>query len=66
MIGNNIRACRMRLGITQKELAEKMGVTPAAVSLWEKDSRDPRLPDLVLLASVLKASLNELVLGQKK
>jgi transcriptional regulator with XRE-family HTH domain len=56
----------MRLGITQKELAEKMGVTPAAVSLWEKDSRDPRLPDLVLLASVLKASLNELVLGQKK
>ena len=36
-MGNNIKEVRKSKGITQKELADKLGVTPQAVSQFEKN-----------------------------
>ena len=44
--GENIAALRKELGMTQMEVAAKMGVTDKAVSKWE---RNLSLPDVALL-----------------
>ena len=35
-LGKNIKYARKKLGLTQEELAAQIGVTPQAVSKWEK------------------------------
>ena len=34
-IGNQIKALRLRRGVTQEELAQYFGITAQAVSKWE-------------------------------
>jgi DNA-binding transcriptional regulator YiaG len=36
-----IRVARQRLGLTQVQLAERIGCTPIAVSYWERGTRTP-------------------------
>jgi DNA-binding transcriptional regulator YiaG len=36
-----IRIARQRLGLTQVQLAERIGCTPIAVSYWERGTRTP-------------------------
>lgn len=48
-IGNQIRNLRLRRGITQEEMAQHFGITPQAVSKWERGVATPDislLPDL--------------------
>lgn len=45
-IGTLIAALRRANGLTQKQLADQLGVSDKAVSRWE---RDESLPDLTLL-----------------
>lgn len=58
-IGLFISKCRKKQNLTQKELADKIGVTDSAISKWE---RGKGLPDLSLLESLTKElniTLNE-------
>lgn len=48
-LGNRISLYRQNAGMTQEELADKLGVTPQAVSKWE---RGVSLPDVTLLAQL--------------
>lgn len=48
-IGNQIKALRQRRGITQEEMAAQFGVTPQAVSKWE---RGVATPDIALLPDI--------------
>ena len=60
-IAENIAAGRRELGITQAALAERVGVTQAAVSKWELGQS---LPDVAMLprrASQLGVTLDELI-----
>lgn len=41
-----IRQLRQELGWTQYELAQKVGVHPQAVYLWETGRRTPQVPQL--------------------
>lgn len=50
-IGNQISRLRKEKGITQKELAEAIGVTAAAVSKWENAGANP---DVELLAPLAR------------
>ncbi len=48
-IGNQIKSLRLRRGITQEALAQHLGVSPQAVSKWERDVTAPdinMLPDI--------------------
>ena len=47
-----IRAIRKRLGLTQAQLAGSLGVTPAAVCLWESGKRKPGGPACRLLTAL--------------
>ena len=63
-IGTRIKEKRRALGLTQDELAQKVGVTFQAVSKWENDSS---YPDVVLMADVAQAlntTIDKLVTGK--
>jgi len=46
--------------MTQRELANKMGVTPQAACKWENDQAYPDITSLYSLSKILNVSLDEL------
>ena len=58
--GENIRAARMRAGMTQAQLAEKLGVTPQNVSQYERDIKKPKVETLQKIATALGAAVSDL------
>jgi len=65
-IGNFIAQLRREKGLTQKELAECLGVTDKAVSRWETGKGLPDTATLPELARILEVSLEELLQGQRQ
>ena len=51
--GKKIKQCRKEKGWTQRQLAEKLGVTAAMVGLWENGSRNPKPATLEKIADAL-------------
>ena len=41
MIGQKLRAWRLKKGLSVYEVAKKVGVTPSAISNWESGIRHP-------------------------
>lgn len=62
-IGAFIARRRKELDMTQKELAEKLGITDRAVSKWETGRSMPNLSLLQPLSHVLKIDVNDLLNG---
>lgn len=60
MIGKVIQQKRKEAGLTQAQLADRLGVTAPAVNRWEKDLSFPDASLLAPLARCLKTDLNEL------
>ena len=65
-LGNMIAELRKQQGMTQLELAEKMGVTDKAVSKWERDLSCPDINSLPNLAQILGVSVEELMQTKKE
>jgi transcriptional regulator with XRE-family HTH domain len=63
--GAMIRKLREKRKLTQQELAEKLHVSPQAISKWETGQGFPDISLLEPLASVLEISLPELFSGQE-
>ncbi len=64
-IGKFIACLRKEKGLTQKELAEKIGITDRAISKWENGRGLPDISLLRKLSDVLGVSTNELLSAQK-
>ncbi len=64
-IGKRIADLRRAKGLTQDEVAERLGVSPQAVSKWENDISYPDISLLVPLAGLLGVSVDHL-LDRKK
>ena len=60
-LGMMIASLRKENGMTQLELAEKMGVTDKAVSKWERDISCPDVSSIPKLAEVFGVSVDELM-----
>ncbi len=65
-LGTIIAELRKQHGMTQLELAEKMGVTDKAVSKWERDLSCPDISSLPNLAEVLGVSVEDLMQVKKE
>lgn len=63
-IGIFICKRRKELGMTQKELAERLGITDRAVSKWENGRCMPDLSLLQPLSRILNVSINDLLSGE--
>lgn len=62
-IGNRISKYRKAKGLTQEELAGKMGVSSQAVSKWENDASCPDISLLPQLCRILGITADELLTG---
>ena len=60
-VGRNIARLRLSQGMTQERLAQRMGVTPQAVSKWENDLNYPDVAALPALAALLGTSVDSLL-----
>lgn len=64
--GKTIKALRKKNNLTQKEFADKLGVTYQAVSKWENGKN---MPDILLIKEIsllLNVDIDELLTGKKK
>lgn len=66
MFGDNIRAARKRAGMSQRELAEKIGVKPSAVCQWEKGDTCPSYPNLLSMSIALGVTVDEILKGENE
>ena len=64
-IGKFILNCRKEKGITQEQLAEKLGVTSKSISRWENGRTMPDYTLLKDLCNELDININELLSGEK-
>lgn len=60
-----IQQTRKEHGMTQKELADKLGISDKTVSKWETGKGMPDMDFLVPLCSALDINVNELLSGEK-
>ena len=64
-IGKFIASCRKEQGMTQANLAEKLGITDRAVSKWENGKSMPDSGIMLELCELLEINVNELLSGEK-
>ena len=55
-LGSQIKAIRKKRGLTQKELADKLGVTASVISQYETGARNPKQSTIERLTSVLNCT----------
>ena len=60
-IGKTIRKYRKEKGMTQEEMANRLGVTTPAVNKWEKENSYPDISLLAPIARLLGISLDTLL-----
>ena len=56
-----IRRYRKMLGLTQEELAVKLGMTQAAISRFETGDRKPDVDDLIAIAKFFGCKVDDLI-----
>ena len=61
-IGNRIQQYRIYNGLTQEQLAEKLGVSRQSVSKWEMEQALPEIDKIVLMSKLFSIGTNELLL----
>jgi HTH-type transcriptional regulator, cell division transcriptional repressor len=62
--GDRVTAAREALGLTQEEVARRLGVRLRTVRGWEEDTAEPRGNKLQMLAGLLNVSIRWLLTGE--
>ena len=60
-LGNNLFQARKKRGLSQEEVAEKLGVSRQTISKWETDETLPDIQQSKQLALLYRLSLDELI-----
>ena len=61
MFIENMKKARIRAGLTQAQMAEKIGVAPPTYSLYESGNREPDIKKIKQIAIILGITGNELL-----
>lgn len=59
-ITKSLKKKRLAAGLSQKELADKLGIVQSAISAWESGEKMPRAAQLPELAAALHCTIDEL------
>lgn len=64
--GDRLKQHRLNEGLSQEQLAEKIGVSRQAITKWETKRGLPDVENMIILAEIFKITLDELVLQESK
>ena len=64
--GDRLKQIRTSQGLSQEQLAEKIGVSRQAITKWETKKGLPDIENMVILAEIFKVTLDELVLQESQ
>jgi len=62
--GDRLEAARKAAGLSQRDLAQKLGVRDTTLAAWEADRQEPRGNRLQMVAGMLNVSLMWLLTGE--
>ena len=65
-VGKNIARLRERAGMTQTQLADRLGLAQASIAQWENGTTEPRLGKLDAIAEALGCQIDELLVAEKR
>ncbi len=63
-IANRIKEYRQNQNVTQKEFAKLIGISPQAISKWEREQGYPDISLLPTLSHLLCCSVNDFFEGE--
>lgn len=63
MLGERIAKLRRQSGLSQRQLAAYLSVSPSTVGMYEQDRREPSAGRLVAMAALFDVSLDYLLTG---
>ena len=66
MFNNNLKTLRLKSGLSQKQVADFLSVTPQSVSKWEKGEALPSIDFLPKLAECLDCDINAFFAKEEK
>lgn len=58
---NNLKLFRKKFGLTQEQIAERLGVSRQAVAKWERGDSLPDIDNIVALADMYEVTIDSLV-----
>ena len=58
---DNLKYLRKDIGLTQKQVAEKLGVVESSYANWEQGRTEPSIAMLRKLSEILKVSIDEMI-----
>ncbi len=58
--GENLRYLRLKVNLTQQEVADSLQISRQSISKWEQDIALPQINFIVPLTKILKCNLEEL------
>ncbi len=64
MLGQRIALLRRQAGMSQAELAARMGISASAVGMYEQGRREPSVDTLVALSEIFQVSTDYLLTGK--
>ncbi len=63
-VGNRILELRINNGLTQEQLAEKLGVSRQSVSKWEMEQSLPEIDKVIMMSRLFSVSTDDILLQQ--
>ena len=64
VIRNNLKKYRLQVGMTQVELASRIGVRSSAISNWEKGQNSIDIDTLFKICKILKVPIDSMIESQ--
>lgn len=56
-----IKERRIKMGLSQSELADMLRIRQSTVAMWENGTNNPNSKNLLLLSRILKCTVDELL-----
>ncbi|MBE7082932.1 MAG: helix-turn-helix transcriptional regulator [Clostridiales bacterium] len=57
----NLKSARKKIGLSQKQLADKLNVATSTIGSWENNLRTPKIHTFILVAKALDVSCDFLL-----